>query len=58
MCHRKIPSVHTLNITAAKSNQTDGFLEPAYKDISSIWPEPQIENLKYMVRQFAEGKQI
>jgi hypothetical protein len=59
VCHRKIPSVHTLNITEAKPhNKTDGFLVPAYSEISRVWPELAPENLQYKIRQLAPGIQF
>ena len=55
VCHRKIPSVHTLNVTAPY-NQTDGKLVPAYPEFSNVWPEVAPSQLKYTIRQVRPGK--
>ena len=54
VCHRKLPSVHTLNVTTG--NTTDGSLVQAYTNFKEDWPSKPSASLKYMIRQVAEGK--
>lgn len=58
LCHRKIPSVHTLKVTGQQSNQTDGWLTFAYPENTEVWPSQNNTsdgNLHYKIRKVAQN---
>jgi len=50
--------MHTLNVTTNEWDITDGNLNPAFNHYKQVWPEQNLTNLKYQLRQVKEGKKI
>ena len=60
ICHRKIPSLHDVNITYSNRTHLDFNLESSYPTLATVWPpvldqEETLSDLRLQIRRFDEG---
>ena len=60
ICHRKIPSLHDVNITYSDRTHLDFNLDPSYPAIATVWPpvldqEQTLSDLRLQIRRFDKG---